>query len=44
MTGYTEDLDEDSARQIGFTQLLRKPVSLSVIGRAVRTLFDKEPG
>jgi two-component system cell cycle sensor histidine kinase/response regulator CckA len=43
MTGYTEDLDEDSARQMGFAKLLRKPVSLSVIGQSVRAVLDRKP-
>ncbi len=41
MTGYTESLDEDSAREAGFTALLRKPVSLSVIGQTVRKVLDR---
>jgi PAS domain S-box-containing protein len=43
MTGYTEDLDEDSARAMGFAKLLRKPVSLSVIGQSVRAVLDRKP-
>jgi CheY-like chemotaxis protein len=41
MTGYTESLDEESAMEMGFTTLLRKPVSLSVIGQTVRTILDQ---
>ncbi len=41
MTGYTESLDEVSAQEAGFATLLRKPVSLSVIGQTVRTVLDR---
>jgi PAS domain S-box-containing protein len=43
MTGYTEDLEEDSAKEMGFEILLRKPVSLSVIGQSVRAVLDRKP-
>jgi CheY-like chemotaxis protein len=43
MTGYTEDLEEESAKEMGFEMLLRKPVSLSVIGQSVRAVLDKKP-
>ena len=41
MTGYTENLDETSAVSMGFEALLRKPVSLSLIGQTVRAALDR---
>ena len=41
LTGYTEDLDEDSAQTMGFAKLLRKPVPLAVIAQAVRAVLDR---
>jgi PAS domain S-box-containing protein len=44
MTGYTENLDEESAKEIGFSALLRKPISVSVIGHTVRSILDWKMG
>jgi two-component system, cell cycle sensor histidine kinase and response regulator CckA len=41
MTGYTEDLDEESSLALGFAKMLRKPVSLSALGQAVRAALDR---
>jgi PAS domain S-box-containing protein len=43
MTGYTESLEEESAKEMGFAQLLRKPVSLSLIAQCVRAVLDGKP-
>ena len=42
LTGYTETLDEESAREMGFAKMLRKPVPLSTIGQTVRTVLDRK--
>jgi CheY-like chemotaxis protein len=41
MTGFTEDVDDESAREMGFFTLLRKPVSIALIGQAVRAALDR---
>jgi len=43
MTGYTEDLEEVAAKEMGFTLMLRKPISLAVIGQSVRAVLDRSP-
>jgi CheY-like chemotaxis protein len=42
LTGYTETLDEESAREMGFAKMLRKPVPISTIGQTVRTVLDRK--
>jgi CheY-like chemotaxis protein len=42
MTGYTEGMDDDSVRGMGFSALLRKPVSIAAIGQAVRAALDQK--
>lgn len=43
MTGYSEAMEEQDAMAMGFAKLLRKPVSLAVIGQSLRTALDKQP-
>ncbi len=40
MTGFSEELDETSARKQGFANLLKKPLPLSDLARALRQALD----
>ncbi|MDP2876458.1 MAG: response regulator, partial [Holophaga sp.] len=40
MTGYSEDLEETKAHELGFADLLRKPLPLQCLAKALRQTLD----
>jgi len=44
MTGYTDDLDEAKAIKLGFANLLRKPLPLQSLAKALRQTLDDVKG
>jgi len=41
MTGFSEELDEARARELGFADLLKKPLPLSSLAKAMRQALDE---
>jgi CheY-like chemotaxis protein len=41
MTGYSEELDEMKARRLGFANLLKKPIPLEKLAKAMRQTLDE---